>query len=308
MNNAFFAGSEAFVAVVRHGSVTAGAEALKLSKAAVSQRLSDFEESLGLTLLERTTRAQRLTTAGERVFAACADAVDAVGEARSQLLVDAKDVRGRLAIAGPSTFLSLAVVPAIPGFQQQYPHIDVALCGADWAVDFAAEDIDIGFRIGSTKSRQLVYYNDLYTTRRVLCASKTFLAHSPRRLRTAKDLERTRCIIHKPSGGMWPLRNRRSSRVEKVTPTHTTAVDTMELAVSLAEEGGGVVLLPHYLLLQPLEAGRLTRVLDDWETAAQPIHLVSRRARAFTAPVVAFRRYVAENPRAFDPRLRGNRA
>ena len=273
----------------------------------MSQRLSDFEESLGLTLLERTTRAQRLTTAGERVFAACADAVDAVGEARSQLLVDTKDVRGRLAIAGPSTFLALAVTPAIPGFQQQYPHVDVALCGADWTVDFATEDIDIGFRIGSTKSRQLVY-DDLYTTRRVLCASKTFLARSPRHLRTAKDLERSRCIIHKPSGGVWPLRNRRSSRAEKITPAPTTTVDTMELAVSLAEQGGGIALLPHYLLLQPFDEGRLTRVLDGWETAAQPIHLVSRRARAFAPPVVAFRRYVAENPRAFDPRLRANQA
>ncbi len=300
MNNSFFAGSETFVAVVRHGSITAAAKALRLSKAAVSQRLSLFEESLGLALLQRTTRAHRLTMAGERVFDACVDAIDAVDEARTRLMLDARDVGGRLAIAGPSTFLSRVLVPVIAAFQQRYPKVDVALRGADWALDFAAEDIDIGFRIGPVKSRQLVY-DELFTSTRVLCATRKFVERCPHRLRTPKDLERAQCVIHVPSGRVWHLQNSRSSQEESVTPTQTTTVDTIELALSLVDQDGGIALLPEFLVRQQLEAGPLTRVLAGWVSPAQPVHLVCSRARAFAPQVVAFRSFLATDPWTFDP-------
>lgn len=53
-----------FCAVAQIGSLTKGAEACGLAVSAASRRISDFEESAGTTLLERSARGVNLTPAG----------------------------------------------------------------------------------------------------------------------------------------------------------------------------------------------------------------------------------------------------
>src|ERR1700712_4344005 len=49
------------------GSFTAAAQRLGLSKAAMSQRVSELERAAGVPLVRRTTRSVRLTEGGERL-------------------------------------------------------------------------------------------------------------------------------------------------------------------------------------------------------------------------------------------------
>lgn len=74
-----------FAAVVDSGSFSAAAEAMGLSKAAVSRQIARLESSVGLKLLDRTTRTIALTPAGRQIYDRCARIVDEVNEANQVL-------------------------------------------------------------------------------------------------------------------------------------------------------------------------------------------------------------------------------
>jgi DNA-binding transcriptional LysR family regulator len=58
---------EIFVEVAAAGSMTAAAQRLRISQAAVSQQIAKLEERLGVVLLERSWRDVRVTAAGARL-------------------------------------------------------------------------------------------------------------------------------------------------------------------------------------------------------------------------------------------------
>ncbi|WP_067333438.1 LysR substrate-binding domain-containing protein [Stappia indica] len=64
------AGLCAFVLVARHGQLSAAARELRISQPGLSQRLKSLEESLDVTLFERTWRGVRLTAEGADLLAA----------------------------------------------------------------------------------------------------------------------------------------------------------------------------------------------------------------------------------------------
>jgi DNA-binding transcriptional LysR family regulator len=77
-----------FVEVADRGSFTRAAEGLGLSKARVSVRLAALETELGTRLVQRSTRAVRLTADGERYLAKVSAALAMLDEAEVMRLVD----------------------------------------------------------------------------------------------------------------------------------------------------------------------------------------------------------------------------
>lgn len=67
-----------FAAVVEHGGYSAAGRALATPKSRLSKRIAQLEERLGVRLLQRTTRRFAVTAIGERFYAQCRIALDAV--------------------------------------------------------------------------------------------------------------------------------------------------------------------------------------------------------------------------------------
>ena len=88
-----------FRSVLREGSFSAAALALRVPKSTLSKRVADLEADLGVRLIERSTRTLRPTQEGE-VLAARAD----------RLLGEAEDIRRALGESGgtPRGHLRLA--------------------------------------------------------------------------------------------------------------------------------------------------------------------------------------------------------
>ena len=57
----------AFLAVARTGSFTLAAESLYISQSALSGLVKELEQSMGVRLIDRSTRRVHLTEAGERL-------------------------------------------------------------------------------------------------------------------------------------------------------------------------------------------------------------------------------------------------
>ena len=114
-----------FVAVVEAGSFVGAADALGLSKAAVSRQVAELEQRLGARLLQRTTRRLSLTDDGQVFLARAKDMLAAVDEAESEIRSRSGEPSGRLRINAPLTFGVLHLAPLWGRFARLYPMVSL---------------------------------------------------------------------------------------------------------------------------------------------------------------------------------------
>ncbi|MDB6154507.1 MAG: Transcriptional regulator, LysR family [Chthoniobacteraceae bacterium] len=132
-----------FVAVAEEENVTRAAARLHVSQPAVSRQIRDLEDHLGVTLLERSAKAVRLTEAG-RVFLAEARAVlDRAAEAEKTARAVGGGIQGEIHV-GYAPSLTVQILPkALRQFQGEFPKVRVSLH------DFSSEQMLTGLRDGS---------------------------------------------------------------------------------------------------------------------------------------------------------------
>jgi DNA-binding transcriptional LysR family regulator len=118
----------AFTAVVEAGSFVRAAEALHVSKTAVSRLIGELESRLGVRLLHRTTRRLSLTVEGEAFHARCRELLAGVDEAEAEVTAGAGEAIGQLRVNVPVSFGLMHLAPLWPTFMQQNPKVtlDVA--------------------------------------------------------------------------------------------------------------------------------------------------------------------------------------
>jgi len=139
---------EAFEVAARELSFRRAAEALHLTPSAVSHQIKGLEDFLGFALFRRMNRALELTEGGRDYLRVTQDSLDSLREGSQQT----RQRYGRhttLKISAGPFIASEIIVPALPSFQQEYPHIDLSIETSLHPVDLRREDIDIALRFGS---------------------------------------------------------------------------------------------------------------------------------------------------------------
>lgn len=115
------------LAVADHGGFTRAAEALHVSQPTLSQQIRQLEETLGVTLFDRTSRTVKPTDAGQ-AYIECARRVLVELAAGKRALHDVKDLsRGTLRLAMTPTFMAYLVGPLIRDYTAQYPNIHLEI-------------------------------------------------------------------------------------------------------------------------------------------------------------------------------------
>ena len=137
-----------FRAVAECGGFSAAATALGASQPFVSQTVQRLEARLGVALIDRTTRTQRLTAEGERYLAAARAAVEAVDLADAALQEEAGRIAGTLRVSAPLAFGLDRVTPLLAPFLERHPHVDLRLLLTDDAVDLIEARVDVAVRMG----------------------------------------------------------------------------------------------------------------------------------------------------------------
>src|SRR5438270_10549325 len=103
---------EAFVRVGKASSFKLAAAQLGISRALVSKLVLQLEQSLGVRLLNRTTRTVRLSDIGQSYFEFCARTLADIGEANVALGTARKEARGSLRVLAQRSFGVLQLAPA----------------------------------------------------------------------------------------------------------------------------------------------------------------------------------------------------
>ncbi|WP_018140371.1 LysR family transcriptional regulator [Thioalkalivibrio sp. ALJ7] len=266
-----------FVAVVEAGHFVHAAEALGLSKAAVSRAVNGLEERLGARLLHRTTRRLSLTSEGETFFGRSKLLLEELAAAEGEISERGTAVSGRLRINVPVSYGIQHLAPLWGAFTARHPRVELDVTLNDRSVDLVDEGFDLAVRIGTLDSSSLVARR-LATTRMRICAAPDYLAASglPAHPRELAD-HATIAYSYHATGDDWTLTG--PDGPVAVTTRPVLRSNNGETCVAAALAGQGIVYQPEFLLQPHLQTGALQALLPDWETATLGIHAVypSRR-------------------------------
>ncbi len=274
---------QAFVAVADTGSFVNAAEALDVSKAAVSRYVAELESRLGVRLLHRTTRKLSLTPEGEVFLGRCRELLGGVDDAEAEITSRSGEASGMLRINVPFSFGLLHLAPLWPEFMAKHPKVTLDVMLADRVVDLVEEGFDLAVRIARMPNSSLVI-RPLTSTRMVLCASPAYLrarGHPTHPSELVGHDVLTYSLFS--MGDQWDFTGSEGSASVKVTPRiRTNSGDTCRVA---ALRHQGIVLQPTFLVGPDLLAGTLVEVMPAWRSIELGVYAVYP-SRKFVSPKV----------------------
>ncbi|HZN47949.1 MAG TPA: LysR family transcriptional regulator [Ramlibacter sp.] len=273
----------AFTAVVDAGSFVRAAEALQVSKTAVSRWVNDLEARLGVRLLHRTTRKLSLTVEGEVFHARCKELLADVEEAEAEVTAGADEAVGLLRINVPVSFGLLHLARLWPAFMQQHPQVELDVTLSDRIVDLVDEGYDLAVRIAQLPSSTLVS-RKLAATRMVLCASPDYLRRHgtpshPSEIAAHAVFTYTLLAM----GEQWAFQGPEGPVSVKVSPRMRSNSGDTCLAAALQHQG--IVLQPSFMVGLHLRAGELVEVLPQYRSRELGIHAVYASRKHVTPKV-----------------------
>lgn len=290
-----------FVAVVDSGGFASAARKLKQSPPVVTRAVAELEERLGLRLLTRTTRFVRVTDAGARFAEDCRRILADVEEAETAATGTHAAPRGTLTITAPVLFGHLYVTPILVSYLQQFPEVDAQCLFLDRMVNVVEEGIDVAVRIGELPDSSL-QATRVGRVRPVLVAAPSYLKAHGVPLRPQDLADHT---IVSASGvspvSEWRFNDAGKPLLQRMQPRLSTT--TNDSAIAAAVAGLGITRLLSYQVAEQVRRGALQVVLQEFEAAPLPVHVVHHEGRRATQKVRAFIDLAVQTLRA-DPTLR----
>jgi DNA-binding transcriptional LysR family regulator len=261
-----------FVAVVDAGSFVRAAEALAMSKAAVSRYVTELETRLGVRLLQRTTRKLSLTGEGEVFHARCQALLADIDEAEAEITARSGEAAGLVKVNVPVSFGILHLAPLWGEFRARHPKVTFDVTLADRVVDLVEEGYDLAVRIARLPSSTLIS-RKLSATRMVLCASPAYLQRAgvprhPRELAGHAVLAYSLLV----SGDEWHFDGPDGPVSVKTAPCiRTNSGDTCRAA---ALRHQGIVMQPSFMVGADLAAGTLVELMPPYRGIELGIYAV----------------------------------
>lgn len=270
----------AFDVAARHLNLSAAANELNVTHAAVSRQVKQLEQRLGVTLFERLPRGLKLTVHGALLAEGTREAFDRLASAIEDVSQPA--VQRKLTI---STFASLAarwVMPRVGSFAARFPDVDLQISTSSRLVDFAREDVDIGIRFGSGHYAGL-HVVPLFRPQEIVVASPELLQRSPP-LKTHADLKHFR-LLHDDTYRNW-ARWLSAVGAKNINARRGILCGDRNAMLQAALESQGIGLTSEIFVASDIAAGRLVRVFETTVASEFAIYAVCL-PRRLSDPLIA---------------------
>ncbi|MCU1717270.1 LysR family transcriptional regulator [Pseudomonas sp. 5P_3.1_Bac2] len=281
-------GMAVFVKAADLGSFAAAGAALDMSAQMVGKHVSAIEERLGTRLLNRTTRRQSLTDLGRQYYERCKTVLAEVEAAETIAHTQSSAPRGRLRVNAPVTFGTYCLMPVIAQYLKTYPDVQVDLTLSDRVVDLIEEGYEAVIRIGTLADSSLMA-RTLKPYRLIVCAAPEYLQRRGTPT-TPAQLANHDCLgfayTARPPAKQWPFMAGENLLLAQVH--NRLQVNDSRAQLAAAREGIGIILGAEMMLAEDLRSGRLQRLLSDYETPAQPVHILFPSARSQTPKLRSF--------------------
>ncbi|MFT5881108.1 MAG: DNA-binding transcriptional LysR family regulator [Moritella sp.] len=295
-NSSSLADIRAFVTIAEQGSFTKAAEVLQASRAHLSRQLAQLESQLGVQLIIRTTRAQRLTPVGEQFFQQCLASLQTIDQAVIAAKDDTAHLQGDIRINCVGGVIGEDILAKIlSDFNLQYPDINVELDFSSQRVDLIAGAFDLVVRMGELEDSGLVGRRLTDIKVKVL-ASPAYLAQHPT-INHPKNLESHNCL----TGSVKRWRFYQQAIQHNNAPVHELDIHATgnfscksgRALINAAINGNGIVRLPEVYCETEIRNKTLVSVFEydalgiphnqnegeHWHSPAVPLFLLYHRNR-----------------------------
>lgn len=285
-----------FLAVAETTSFRAAADALGVTRSAVSQGIRRLEDGLGVALVQRSTRSVRLTEAGERLHRQVAGPLRTVSGALEEA-VDDGPPRGLLRVHVSSIAERFLSGPLVAGFAQAHPGIVLDVTVSDDPIDIVAAGFDAGVRLGEVIEQDMVAVPLTGPQRQVAVAAPGYI-ETHGMPQHPRDLVHHRCIGWRPAPGVAPYRWEFSEEGREFDVAVHPQVTTNDLRVMLttALSGGGITFALEENVRPWVQSGQLVPMLQDYQAPFAGFflyfpsrHNQPRKLRALVEHVRSFR-------------------
>lgn len=283
-----------FVLLAKKASLSATARELNITPPAVTKRLAQLEQRLGVRLVNRTTRTVSLTNEGELYLAYASRILDQIHEMEEQVAATRDAPKGLLRVNATLGFGRTTVAPLISTFARRYPEVEVQLQLTDRPLNLVEEAFDLGIRFGELPDSRLSA-RKVMPNRRFLCASPAYLKQHGEP-KTPHDLAQHRCIIHRQNDdahGIWRLTKGRKTETVKVEGNLSS--NDGDVVQNWALDGHGILMRSEWDVARYLESGRLQVVLKDYRPAPADLFVYYPSRRNLPAKVRTFIDFLADS-------------
>jgi DNA-binding transcriptional LysR family regulator len=283
-----------FTLLARKGSLSAAARELDITPPAVTKRLAQLEQRLGVRLVNRTTRTLSLTAEGELYLAHASRILADIREMEEQVASSRDAPKGLLRVNATLGFGRTVIAPLISSFARHYPDVEVQLQLTDTPINLVEEAFDLGIRFGELPDTRLSA-RKVMSNRRFLVASPAYLKRfgEPR---TPEDLAHHRCIVHRQNEdahGIWRLTKGR--RTETVKVGGTLSSNDGDVVLNWALDGHGILLRSEWDAAKYLASGRLQQVLKECKVPPADLFVYYPSRRNLPAKVRSFIDFIVDN-------------
>ncbi len=272
------------LAVFDAGSLSAGARKLNAPLPSVSRKVADLERYLGTNLLVRTSRKVQLTDAGRDYIDAARRIIADLDEAERRASGEYQAPRGELTVSIPVEFGSRHVLPIALSFIKEFPDIALQLISSDRMADMVEEHVDVAVRLGHLADSAL-YAIKAGEFRLLTCASPDYLDRrgTPQ---TPGELSDHDGISFGSKSLFWTYRVDGEDRVSQ--PRIRVSVNNAANNVAAATRGAGIARVFDYQVRNELRTGTLVSILNAYDGAPRPVHIVYPRQGLLPLKVRAF--------------------
>lgn len=280
-----------FVSIVDHGSLQAAARHANLPPATLTRRLQKLEAALGCQLLLRSARSLKPTPEGQLYYEQCRPLLTALAQTTATLDDDLNQVKGTLRVLAPVNLSRGLLAPAYASFLAAWPEIRLELLLGNRNEDVWRHGADLAIRVGQQDDPKL-RQRRLGVIGMVLVASPAYVAQhgAPSHPR---ELEAHRLLVSSPLS-TWRFTSADDAETIEMQPQGRCDLNDVELSVTLAEAGLGILFCPRPLCHAALEAGRLVHLMPAWRTPERPLYAVwpqqqlPRKVRTLLEHLAAF--------------------
>ncbi|MGJ5068462.1 LysR family transcriptional regulator [Bradyrhizobium oligotrophicum] len=260
------------LAAAEAGSLSKASRTLGLPLATVSRKVAELEAHLKASLLIRSAKGLELTPAGRSYVAAARAILEQVAEAERVASGEYSEPKGDLVVTAPIMFGRLHALPVVTRFLGAFPDVAVDLVMTDRVAHFLDDQVDVALRIGQLPDSSLIATR-LGSVRHVICASPDYLAANGCPA-WPEDLARHGVISFQSVSvpGTWPFEV--DGAEIPASFRARLGVNTIDAAIEAGLSGAGLVRALSYQVVDHVRSGRLQLVLEAFEPAPRPVHLV----------------------------------
>lgn len=285
-----------FSYVVEHGGFSAAERVLGISKSRLSRRVSELETSLGVRLMQRSTRKLALTEAGQLFYEHC-KAMLAEAQAAVNIVHSLRDSpRGTVRVSVPVTIAQTWLSEVLPDFMHRFPDVRVVLRVTNRVIDLFEDAIDVALRVRSEPpASSTLVARPLWRTEQMLVAAPSLLNPNAPPL-SAPDLSNFNTIDVPSSDGrhVYRLTAPDGTRHEI---EHEPRLVTADLGMirEAVLRGVGIAALPQMMYGAALRTGQLSPVMPGWTFPTPQLYAVFLSRQGMVPAIRAFVDFLVES-------------